>query len=79
MSVLQNFNAHLIQGGHVDELTLVGTVVLVVHPLNSVWVALSTAECVVEHWLISGDKTMLFIDTMKEGMVLIVNMWTVCL
>ena len=49
MSVLQDLDAQLIQEGHVDELTLVITVV---HLLHSVWVALSTAGCVVGHWLI---------------------------
>ena len=76
MSVLQDLNSHLIQGGHVDELTLVN---LIVHPLHSVWVALSTAECVAGHWLTSGDETMLLVDTIKEGEVLIVSMWMVCL
>ena len=75
MSVLQDLNSHLIQGGHVDELTLV---VIVVHPLHSVWVALSTAECVAGHWLISGDKMLLFMDTIEEGKALMVSMWTVC-
>ena len=76
MSVLQDFDSHLIQGGHVDELTLV---VIVVHPLHSVWVALSTAECVAGQGLTGGVGTMLFMDTMEEGKVLIVNMWMVCL
>ena len=44
-----------------DEPTLV---VIVVHPLHSVWVALSIAECVAGHWLIGGVITMLFMDTM---------------
>ena len=46
-----------------DELTLVG---IVVHLLHSVWVAISTVECVAGHWLIDGVKTMLFLDTMEE-------------
>ena len=50
MFVLQDLTSHLIQGGHVDELTLVLAMV-VVHPLHSVWVTLSTAECVAGHWL----------------------------
>ena len=50
MSVLQDLNLCLIQGEHVDELT---PVIVIVHPLHSVWVALSTAECV----------AMLFVDT----------------
>ena len=54
-----------------DELTLVGIIVGLLH---SVWVALSTAECVAGHWLISGDKTMLFTDTIKEGKILMVPM-----
>ena len=76
MSVLQDLTSHLIQGGHVDELTLVG---LVVHPLHSVWVALSTGECVAGHWLTSGVKTMLFMDTIEEVKALMVAMWMVCL
>ena len=51
MSVLQDLTSQVIQGGHVDELTLVGTVVGVLH---SVWVALSTAECVAGHGLTGG-------------------------
>ena len=49
MSVLQDLQTQLIQGGHVDELTLV---VLVVHLLHSVWVVLNTVECVAGHWAI---------------------------
>ena len=49
MSVLQDLTSQLIQGGHVDELTLV---ILIVHLLHSVWVALNTAECVAGHWVI---------------------------
>ena len=56
MSVLQDLNLRLIQGEHVDELT---PVIVIVHPLHSVWVALSTAECVAGHWLTGGDKIML--------------------
>ena len=59
-----------------DELTLVGIVVGLLH---SVWVALNTVECVAGHWLIGGDETMLFMDTIKEGKVLMVSMWMVCL
>ena len=59
-----------------DELTLV---VIVVHPLHSVWVALSTAECVAGHWLTGLVITMLFMGTMKEAKVLMVSMWMVCL
>ena len=76
MTVLQDLDSQHTQGGHVDELTLVN---LIVHPLHSVWVALSTVECVAGHWLISGDETMLLVDTIKEGKVLIVSMWMVCL
>ena len=76
MSVLQGLDSHLIQRGHVEELTLV---VMVVGPLHSVWVPLSTAECVAGHWLISGDKTVLFLDTIGEGKALIISMWMVCL
>ena len=72
MSVLQDLTSHLIQGGHVDELTLVS---IVVGPLHSVWVALSTAECVAGHWLTGGEITMHFMDTMVEGEVLMVTMW----
>ena len=57
-----------------DELTLVG---IVVHLLHSVLVALNTAECVTGHC--DGVKTMLFLDTMKEGKILMVTMWMVCL
>ena len=64
MSVLQDLNLHLIQGGHVDELTLV---VIVVGPLDSVWVPLSTGECVAGHWLTGGDKTLPFMHTIEEG------------
>ena len=51
MSVQQDLTSQLIQGGRVDELTLV---LLVVHLLHSVWVAYSTAECVAGHWLTGG-------------------------
>ena len=74
MTVLQD--SHLIQGQHVDELTLV---ILIVHLLHSVWVALSTVECVAGHWLISLEKTTLFMDTMQAAKVLKVSMWMVCL
>ena len=59
-----------------DELTLV---VIVVGPLHSMWVALSTAECVAGHWLTGGDETMVFLDTIGEGKVSMVTMWMVCL
>ena len=61
MSVLQDLNAQVIQGGHVDELALVQIDVGVLH---SVWVVLNTAECVAEHWLTGLVGTMRFIDTM---------------
>ena len=64
MSVLQDLTSHLIQGEHVDELTLVG---IVVGPLHSVWVALSTTECVAGHWLIGLVETMLFVHIMQTG------------
>ena len=54
-----------------DELTLVVVVVGLPH---SVWVALSTAECMVGHWLIGGDATKVFLDTTIEGKVLMVTM-----
>ena len=59
-----------------DELALVG---LVVGLLHSVWVVLSTEECVAGHWLIGLVITMLFMDTITEAMVLMVSMWMVCL
>ena len=59
-----------------DELTLVGKVV---GPLHSVWVALSTVECVAGHWLTGGVITMLFMDTIEGGKVLMISMWMVCL
>ena len=71
MSVLQDLNSRLIQGEHVDELTLI---ILIVHPLHSVWVALSIVECVAGHWLIGGDKTMPFMDTIEEGRALMGTM-----
>ena len=74
MCDLQDFNSN--QGGHVDELALV---VLVVHPLHSMWVALSTVECVGGHWLTGLVETMLFVDTGMVKMVLMVSMWMVCL
>ena len=75
MSVLQELTSHLIQGGHVDELTLV---VIVVHLLHSVWVVLSTVEYVAGHWLTAGVKTMLFMD-IQAAQVSMVGMWMVCL
>ena len=76
MSVLQDLDSQLIQGGHVDELTLV---VLVAHLLHSVWVALNTAECVAGHWLTGFVILLVFMGTMLEGKVLMINMWMVCL
>ena len=72
MTVQQDLTSQLIQGGHVDELTLVS---IIVHLLHSVWVALNTAECVAGHWLIGGVETLPF----WEGKVLMVSMWMVCL
>ena len=48
MSVLQDLDAQVIQGGHVDEPALVE---IDVGALHSVWMALNTAECVAGHWL----------------------------
>ena len=76
MTVLQDLTSHLIQEGHVDELTLV---VMVVHLLHSVWVALNTAECVAGHWLTGLVKTGLFLDTIKESKILMISMWMVFL
>ena len=76
MSVLQDLTSQLIQGGHVDELTLV---IIIVHLLHSVWVAIDTAECVAGHWLTDGELTMHSLDTIRVGEVLMVSMWMVCL
>ena len=76
MSVLQDLASHLIQGGHVDELTL-GKIV--VHLLHSVWVAPNTTECVAGHWLTGLIRTLVFGGTMQKGEVLRVSMWMVCL
>ena len=46
---VQGLPTQLIQGGRVDELILV---ISVVHLLHSVWVALSIVECVAGRWLI---------------------------
>ena len=59
-----------------DELTLV---VIVVGLPDSVWVALSTGECVAGHWLTGGDIPVLFMDTIEEAKALMVTMWRVCL
>ena len=69
MSVLQDLDSQLIQGGHVGKLTLVG---ILVHPLHLVWVALNTTECVAGHWLTGGVGAMLFMDTIEVGKVLMV-------
>ena len=76
MTVLQDLTSHLIQEGHVDELTLV---VMVVHLLHSVWVALDTAECVAGHWLTGLVRTLFFGGTIEAAEVLMVSMWMVCL
>ena len=76
MSVLQDLTLQLIQGGHVDELTLV---FLVVHLLHSVWVALITVECVAGHWLIGLVVTLLFGNIISEGEILKAHMWMVIL
>ena len=72
MSVLQDLTSQIIQGGHVDELTLV---IMVVHLLHLVWVALNTAECVAGHWLTGLVITLVFMGTIRIGAV----MWMVCL
>ena len=71
MSVLQDLPTQLIQGGHVDELTLV---VAIVHLLHSVWVALNIAGCVAGHWLTGGVRTLLFWNIIQEGKMLMVSM-----
>ena len=71
MSVLQDLPTQLIQGGHVDDLTLV---VAIVHLLHSVWVTLNIAECVAGHWLTGLVKTLLIWDIIQEGKVLMVSM-----
>ena len=76
MSVLQDLTSQLIQRERVDELTLVGILVLLLH---SVWVALNTVECVAEHWLTGSVLMMLFMGTTEEVKVLMVVMWMVCL
>ena len=76
MSVLQDLTSQLIQEGHVDELTLVG---IIVHLLHSVWVALNIAECVAGHWLTGMVIMLLFMGTIIVGKVLKVSMWMVCL
>ena len=76
MSVLQDLASQAIQRGHVDERTLK---VVLVHLLHSVWVALNTAECVAGHGLTGGVITMLSLDTVVTGEVLIIAMWMVCL
>ena len=76
MSVFQDLPTQLIQGGRVDELTLV---VIVVYPLHSVWVALNTVECMAGHWLIGLVQTMLFMGIIIAGNILMVVMWMVCL
>ena len=77
MSVLQDLTSQLIQGGHVDELTLVGSII--VHLLHSVWVVLNTAECVAGHWLTGLVRILVFMGTIVTGMVLIVSIWMVYL
>ena len=76
MSVLQDLDSQLIQGGHVDELTLLH---ILVHLLHSVWVVLNITECVAGHWLIGLVETMLFWGTIGDVTVLMVSMWMVCL
>ena len=57
MSVLLDLSSPLIQEGHVDELTLQGVLVGLLH---SVWVALNTVECVAGHMLTGGVTIMPF-------------------
>ena len=76
MSVLQDLDLHLIQGEHVDELAQVDIVVGLLH---SMWVVLSTAECVAGHLLTGLVITMVFMDTINEAKVSMVTMWMVCL
>ena len=76
MSVLLDFSLPLIQGGHVDELTLHLTLVGLLH---SVWVALNTVEYVAGHELTGGVTIMPFLDTMERTKALTVTMWMVCL
>ena len=71
MSVLQDLDSQLIQGGHVELLTLV---IIVVRLLHSVWVAFNIAECVAGHWLTCLVETLLFWDIIQEGKVLMVTM-----
>ena len=59
-----------------DELTLIE---IDVGPLHSVWVALSTAECVAGYWLTGSVGTLVFMDTGSNAKVLMVTMWMVCL
>ena len=59
-----------------DELTLV---LIVVGPLDSMWVPLSTGECVAGHWLIGGDITLPFMHTIEEDKALMVIMLRVYL
>ena len=76
MSVQQDLASQAIQRGRVDEQTLE---VVLVHLLRFVWMALNTAECVAGHWLTGGVTTLLFMDTLLTGEVLIIAMWMVCL
>ena len=76
MSVLQDLASQAIQRGRVDEQTLE---VVLVHLLHFVWMALNTAECVAGHCLTCLVTTLLFMDTLLTGEVLIIAMWMVCL
>ena len=76
MSVLLDFSLPLIQGGHVDELTLHLTLVGLLH---SVWVALNTVEYVAGHELTGGVITMPSMGTIYYTEALMVPMWMVCL
>ena len=76
MSVLLGLASHIIQRGHVAELTLHGTVVGLLH---SVWVALNTVEYMAGHVLTCGVEIMVFMGTIQDAKALIVPMWMVCL
>ena len=70
MTVLQDLTSQLIQGGHVDELTLVGVLVPLLHFM---WVVLNTAGCVAGHWLTGLVVTLLSGHTLLEGNVLLIT------
>ena len=71
MSVLQDLDSQVIQGGHVDEQSLQ---VVLVHLLHFVWLVLNTAEFVAGHGLTGLVGTMPLLDIMVTGRVLVVTM-----